>query len=78
MNISSKLIYNKRGAVMIEYNNFKKIVCDEIRKELSLDGFNVELRVDEVNTINNKKDKLAVIDLSAPDAFPFFGRKRSS
>lgn len=38
--------------------------------------FNVELKIDEVNTINNKKDKLAVIDLSAPDAFPIFYLKK--
>lgn len=72
MNMSNELIFNKKGEVMIEYNDFKEVLCDEIRKKLSLDGYNIELKISEVNTINSKKDKLSVINLSEPDAFPVF------
>lgn len=74
MDIPRKLIYmnNKRGTMMIEYDNFKEIVCGEIKKKLVIDGFNVKLKIDEVNTINKKKDKLSVIDTSTPDVFPTF------
>jgi hypothetical protein len=58
--------------MVVEYSKFKKIVCDEVRKKLNTDGFNVQLNVEEVWVVNGKKDKLAVVNLVAPDAFPVF------
>ena len=58
--------------MVVEYSKFKKIVCDEVRKKLNTDGFNVQLNVEEVWVVNGKKDKLAVVNLVVPDAFPVF------
>lgn len=57
---------------MLEYSKFKEILCEEIQKKLSIDGYNFELKVEEINTINEKKDKLSVIEPLSPAAFPVF------
>lgn len=58
--------------MMLEYSKFKDFLCEEIQKKLSIDGYNFELKIEEINTVNEKKDKLSVIDPLSPDAFPVF------
>lgn len=58
---------------MLEYDNFKELICNELQRSLDREDFFVELKISDAdNTINKKKDKLSVVDPARPDAFPIF------
>ena len=57
---------------ILEYTDFKKVICDELKHRFTREELYFDLKVTEVHTINTKKDKLAVVDPTRPDAFPVF------
>ena len=48
---------------MLEYDNFKELICNELQRSLDREDFFVELKISDAdNTINKKKDKLCSIN----------------